>query len=161
MKIITIGIAESRIAKSPDKLVTLGLGSCVGLVLYDPVNKISGMIHIMLPTAPGGMAVTNINKFADTGIVELIRTLVAAGALRSRLVAKAAGGAHMFNSAYNNDVINVGQRNVEMCRKILRENGISVVAEDTGGTSGRSIEFSCESSKLQIRTVSPRNVREI
>lgn len=161
MNIITLGIAELRVAQSPDKLVTLGLGSCVGLVIYDPVSKISGMIHIMLPTAPKGTVVTNKNKFADTGIIELIRLLVAQGASRRRLVAKAAGGAHMFNALYNNDVINVGQRNVEMCQKMLKENSISIVAEDTGGCSGRSIEFCCENSKLEVRTVSPRNIRVI
>ncbi len=161
MKTITLGIAELRIAQSPDKLATLGLGSCVGLVIYDPVSKISGMIHIMLPTAPRGVVVASKYKYADTGIIELIRLLTAQGALRSRLVAKAAGGAHMFNASYNNDVINIGQRNIEMCQKVLKESSIALIAEDTGGSSGRSIEFCCESSKLEIRTVSPRNVRVI
>ncbi len=161
MKTITLGIAESRIAQSPDKLVTLGLGSCVGLVIYDPVSKISGMIHIMLPTAPKGTVVTNKYKYADTGIIELIHQLTAQGAPRSRLVAKAAGGAHMFNASYNNDVINVGQKNVEMCYKVLKESSIALIAEDIGGSSGRSIEFCCETSKLEVRTVSPRSIRVI
>lgn len=161
MNVITLGIAESKIAQSPDKLVTLGLGSCVGLVLYDPVTKISGMVHIMLPTAPKGMDVNNKYKFADTGITELIRLLVMSGAVRARLKAKAAGGAHMFNTTYNTDVMNVGQRNVEMCQKILKENTIAIVSEDTGGTSGRSIEFCCDSGMLQVRTVSPKTIRYI
>lgn len=161
MNVITIGIAESKIAKSPDKLVTLGLGSCVGLVLYDPVLKIGGMVHIMLPAAPKGAAVPNKFKFADTGINELIRGMTAAGAMRGRLIAKAAGGAHMFNTTYNTDVMNVGQRNMEMCQKILKENSIAIVAEDTGGTVGRSIEFCCSSSMLQVRTVSPKAMRYI
>lgn len=161
MNIITLGIAESRIAGSPDKLVTLGLGSCVGLIIYDHVNKVSGMIHIMLPTAPQGSPLANKYKFADTGIAEMIRLLLANGAMRGRLIAKAAGGAHMFNTSYNNDVINVGQRNVDMCHRILKENSIAIAAEDTGGCSGRSIEFSCENSMLEVRTVSPRNIRVI
>ncbi len=161
MRVITIGIAESQISKSPDKIVTLGLGSCVGLVLYDPAAKIGGMVHIMLPTAPKGTDATNKYKFADTGIAELIRAMVASGAARARLAAKAAGGAHMFNTNYNTDVMNVGQRNIEMCRKVLKENAIAIVAEDMGGTSGRSIEFCCSSNALQIRTVSPRAVKYI
>lgn len=159
MNVITIGIAESKIARSPDKIVTLGLGSCVGLVLYDPVLKIGGMVHIMLPAAPKGAAVPNKYKFADTAINELIRCIAAAGAAKGRLIAKAAGGAHMFNTTYNTDVMNVGQRNIEMCQRILKENSIAIVAEDTGGTSGRSIEFCCDSSMLQIRTVSPKTIR--
>lgn len=161
MKIITIGIAESKITQAPDKLVTLGLGSCVGLVLYDPVSKIAGMIHIMLPSAPKDAPVTNKFKFADTGIMELIKLMIASGALRSRLIAKAAGGAHMFNMSYNTDVMNVGQRNVEMCEKILKDNSIILAGKDMGGTCGRSIEFCCESNMLQVRTVSPKAVRVI
>lgn len=65
----------------------------------------------------------------------------------------------MFNTTYNTDVMNVGQRNIEMCQRILKENSIAIVAEDTGGTSGRSIEFCCDSSMLQIRTVSPKTIR--
>jgi chemotaxis protein CheD len=67
----------------------------------------------------------------------------------------------MFNTNYNTDVMNVGLRNIEMCQKVLKENAIAVVGEDTGGTSGRSIEFCCSSNMLQVRTVSPRNIRYI
>lgn len=159
MNTVTIGIAESRIAHSPDKIATLGLGSCIGLVLYDPVAKIGGMIHIMLPSAPKDAVVMNKFKFADTGITELISMLIAAGAVKSRLVAKAAGGAHMFNTAYNNDIMNIGQRNIDMYQKVLKENSIKVSGEDVGGASGRSIEFCCTDNMLQIRMVSPREIK--
>lgn len=161
MSTYTIGIAESVIARSPDKIATLGLGSCIGLVLYDPTAKIGGMVHIMLPAAPKDSLVANKFKFADTGVAELIRMMVSAGALKSRLLAKAAGGAHMFNASYNSDVMNVGQRNFDMCQRVLRENSIRLIGEDTGGTSGRSIEFCCESSMLQVRAVSPREIHYV
>ncbi len=160
MAIYTIGIAEKVISKSPDKLVTLGLGSCVGLVLYDPVNKVGGLVHIMLPNAPAG-AVGNRFKFADTAIDDMIRLILQAGAVRHHLQAKLAGGAHMFNNAYNSDVMGIGKRNADICQKVLRENRIPIAAQDLGGTSGRSIEFCCESNMLQIRTVSPKSVRLI
>ena len=158
-KTFTIGIAELKAVRAPDRVSTLGLGSCVGLVLYDPVSKVGGMVHIMLPAAPKEGSVTNRSKFADTGILDLIRAVAASGAMRGRLIAKFAGGAHMFNAVCNNDIMNVGERNVQMCRKILQEQSIRTVAEDTGGACGRSIEFCCESGMLQVRTISPKSVR--
>lgn len=161
MKIYTIGVAQQKIAKAPDKLVTLGLGSCIGLVLYDPVTQIGGMVHIMLPSASTHANVTNRFKFADTGIWDLIQLITAAGASRGRLRAKMAGGAHMFQNTCSTDIMNVGKRNIAMCKKVLSDNRIPLEGDDTGGTSGRSIEFSCETGKLSIRTVSPRAVRMI
>lgn len=161
VKIHTIGIAEHVIARAPDRLATLGLGSCVGLVLYDAVNKIGGMVHIMLPTAPQDTPGFNKSKFADTAIDELIRRLTQSGAMRARLTAKLAGGAHMFSTTGNTDFMNVGERNVKICKKKLQELSIRVLAEDTGSTSGRSIEFCCETGQLQVRTVSPKSIRLI
>jgi len=161
MRIITIGVAEQTIASAPDKIVTLGLGSCIGLVLYDPVIKKGGMVHIMLPTASAHSTVTNRFKFADTAIVDMIDMMVKAGASRSRLRSKIAGGAHMFKTSGSIDIMNVGQRNIAMCRKVLDKNRIILEGDDTGGSSGRSIEFCCESCKLSIRTVSPKTVKVI
>lgn len=157
----TIGIAEHKIARAPDKLSTLGLGSCVGLVLYDAINKIGGMVHIMLPNAPENASGYNKSKFADTAIDELIRLLVQGGAMRARLTAKLAGGAHMFSTTCNADFMNVGERNIQVCKKKLQQHSIRILAEDTGSTSGRSIEFCCETGQLQVRTVSPRSIRLI
>jgi len=161
MRIITIGVAEQKIANAPDKIVTLGLGSCIGLVLYDPVVKIGGMVHIMLPTASAHTTVTNRFKFADTAIEDMINLMMKAGASRARLRSKIAGGAHMFKTSGTIDIMNVGKRNIAMCRKVLDENRITLEGEDTGGSSGRSIEFCCESCKLSIRTVSPKALRVI
>ena len=160
-KVYTIGIAEHKLAQAPDRLSTLGLGSCVGLILYDAASKHAGMVHIMLPSASKGTPVANASKFADTAIPELIRLMMQSGALRGRLTAKMAGGAHMFNTMYNTDFMNVGDRNVQMCKKILGEQGIPIVADETGGSCGRSIEFCCETGMLQVRTVSPKTIRLI
>jgi len=160
-KVYTIGIAEHKIAHGPDRLATLGLGSCVGLVLHDATARIGGMVHVMLPNAPQNAAGINKSKFADTAIDELIRLMIQSGAMRARLVAKLAGGAHMFSTTCNADFMNVGERNVQMCKKILRERSIRILAEDTGLTSGRSIEFCCETGQLKVRTVSPKSIRLI
>lgn len=160
MGTLTIGIAESKIARSPDKLATFGLGSCIGLILYDPVLRIGGMVHIMLPAAPMNTDTFNRFKFADTGIYALIHMLVKAGALKKRLVAKAAGGANMFSNL-NSNILNIGQRNIEMFEKVLKENNIILAGKDIGGGSGRSIEFCCESNMLQVRSVSPKSIKYI
>lgn len=161
MRTITIGVAEQKIASSPDKIVTLGLGSCIGLVLYDSMTKIGGMVHIMLPTATAHSSVTNRFKFADTAVADMIDLMIKAGASRARLRAKMAGGAHMFKTSGAIDIMNVGQRNIAMCRQVLEENRIILDGEDVGGSSGRSIEFSCENCQLSIRTVSPKTLRII
>ncbi|MGI6192253.1 MAG: chemotaxis protein CheD [Christensenellales bacterium] len=158
-KTYLIGIAELKIVRAPDKVSTLGLGSCVGLVLYDSVTKIGGMVHIMLPIAPPNTPDASKAKYADTAIPELIRQLTAAGAQPRRLTAKLAGGASMFSTAKNIDFLNVGDRNVDQCKKLLAAQHIRILAEDTGGTSGRSIEFCCETGLLQVRTVSPKNTK--
>ncbi len=156
-----IGIADMALAKSPDTLTTLGLGSCVGVVLYDRTNKIGGLSHILLPAAPGGDAELNKAKYADTAIDELIRRMVAAGACAHTLVAKLAGGASMFNTATNTDIMQVGRRNVEMCRAVLKRRSISILNEDTGGNIGRTIIFDCSTGALNVRTAWPKSEKTL
>lgn len=159
--VFTIGIAEYKLAQAPDKIITLGLGSCIGLVLYDPIIKLAGMVHIMLPCASDAITVTNRFKFADTAIIDMIELLTSAGAARGRLKAKMAGGAHMFKTSSSLDIMNVGQRNTAMCKKVLSEQSIKLCGEDTGGSSGRSIEFCCETNVLSVRTVVPKGFLSI
>ncbi len=156
---IYIGIADSKVARSPDTLTTLGLGSCVGLVLYDAMAKIGGMVHIMLPIAKGDAI--NRFKYADTGLEALLKDVLAQGASRSRLYAKMAGGATMFGTSTQNDMLRVGERNVEMCHRLLHELHIPLKSEETGGNTGRTIEFSCATGELKIRTAWPRTERTI
>ncbi len=95
-QMIKVGMADLNICKSPNAITTLGLGSCIGIAIYDPVTKIGGLAHIMLPDSTKIRNNSNIAKFADTGIVELVNRMVRAGAGRTRMVAKIAGGAKMF-----------------------------------------------------------------
>jgi chemotaxis protein CheD len=152
---ILVGMADLNVASSPDKLTTLGLGSCVGLVLYDAASKIGGMAHIMLPHSSINTDSKNKAKFADTAFESLLNLVTKKGANRLKLIAKLAGGANMFTSSAHDDIMKVGQRNVEACRNLLKEYSIPIVAEDTGGNYGRTIEFCCETSLLKIRTAWP------
>ncbi len=111
-EIIKVGMADLKICKSPDGVTTLGLGSCVGVAIRDPITKIGGLAHVMLPDSSVIRNNSNIYKFADTGITELVRLMEEAGAKRSRMVAKIAGGAQMFAFQNNNDMVRVGERNV-------------------------------------------------
>lgn len=150
---VKVGMADLKVAKSPDVLVTLGLGSCIGLVLYDPVTKIGGMVHYMLPDSTKLKNNTNIAKFGDTGTAELLRQMLAVGANRRRLVAKIAGGACMFEVSGTSAVGNVGARNIEQAKYLLKELQIPLIAEDTGLNYGRTVELNCENGDYTIKAV--------
>lgn len=150
---IKIGMAELDICLPPDAITTLGLGSCVGVVLYDPTKKISGMVHVMLPDSTKIKNNENLAKFADTGIEELLKRIVAKGANRRSIVAKIAGGAQMFAFKSDNDMLRVGDRNVEATKEKLKQLQIPLIAEDTGKNSGRTIEFYPETGELLIKSV--------
>lgn len=152
-KIIKIGMAELDICKSPDAVSTLGLGSCVGVVLRDPSTKIGGMVHVMLPDSTKIKNSDKVAKFADTGIDALIEKMVSAGAKRSNLEAKLAGGAQMFNFQNTMTVIRVGDRNVEACKEKLTQLKIPILAEDTGENYGRTVIYYPEDGKFVIRAV--------
>lgn len=148
-----VGMADLKICSSPDVLSTLGLGSCIGICLYDPGTKVSGLAHIMLPSSESIKNNSNIAKFADTAIVKLIDDMVKAGANRRRFVAKIAGGAQMFAFTSQSDSMKVGQRNAESVRKILKDMSIPILADDTGGNYGRTIEFYSTTGVLLIKTI--------
>ena len=150
---IKVGMADLKVCKAPDALTTLGLGSCVGVALYDPVTKISGLLHCMLPDSTQVRSNSNVAKFADTGIDELIRQMVALGASKSRLVAKIAGGAQMFAMTTTNDSLRVGERNAAAARTKLKQYNIRLLAEDCGKNYGRTVEFYSESGEYLIKAV--------
>ena len=160
-QVIKVGIAQMDVVKAPNTIRTSGLGSCVGVILYDESKQIAGLIHVMLPDSSLGRSdAVNVAKFADTGIKALIELLKLEGVHAFRLKAKIAGGAQMFQFTSDKNSMRIGPRNVEAVKVELRKNSIPLVAEDTGGNSGRTIEFDPITSKLNIRTVN-QGVSEI
>ncbi|WP_342512581.1 chemotaxis protein CheD [Sporosarcina sp. FSL K6-1522] len=152
-KVVRVGIADMNVVSTPNTIRTSGLGSCVGVVLYDEIKKIAGLLHIMLPDSSLGKSDRiNVAKFADTGIYALMELLKAEGVRPMSLKAKIAGGSQMFQFG-SNDTIRIGPRNVEAVKKELKRLSIPLIAEDTGGSSGRTIEFDPATSVLHIRTV--------
>lgn len=154
-EIIKVGMADLKTCVSPDGVTTLGLGSCVGIAIRDPVTKIGGLAHVMLPDSTAiRNGNNNIAKFADTGIVELVKQMEKLGARRSRMVAKIAGGATMFTFQGGSSTMGqVGQRNVEATKKVLKELKIPLLAEDTGENYGRTVIFYPETGEFHIRAV--------
>lgn len=149
-----VGIADMKLVRTPDRIRTSGLGSCVGLVIYDLEQKIAGLTHVMLPESSLSK-VSNFNpaKYADTAVESLVSQLTANGARRFALKAKMAGGAQMFQFVTNNEMMRIGPRNVEAIKKELKRLKISLISEDVGGNCGRTIEFNPSNGCLEIRTV--------
>ena len=153
-EIIKVGMADLKTCVSPDAITTLGLGSCIGIAIVDPVTKIGGLAHIMLPDSTAiRNSQQNIAKFADTGIAELVNQMIKIGAKKERMVAKIAGGAMMFAFKSQSDLTMVGQRNAAASKQKLKELGIPLLAEDTGANYGRTVIFSPETGEFHIRAV--------
>ena len=139
--LIKVGMADYKVGRSPSTLISYGLGSCIGISLYDPQRKIGGLLHIMLPDSTQARS------------SDMINDVVALGASRSRLVAKIAGGAQMFAFSNATDIMRVGTRNAETCKQILRRNGIKVIAEDTGGNYGRTVSIDLNTGSYKVKTI--------
>lgn len=150
-QIIRVGIADSKLCKAPDKITTVGLGSCIGIVLYSHTHDVCGMVHIMLPSSKEIKNNSNRAKFADTGIVDLVKMLHQNGVKKDSLVAKIAGGATMFVFSGSSDMGSIGERNIKSVKATLSALSIPIIAEDTGADYGRTIIFDNDSKKLTIR----------
>lgn len=152
-EIIKVGMADLKVCIAPDALTTLGLGSCIGIAIRDPITKIGGLAHIMLPDSTQIKNNTNLYKFADTGIDELVRLLIQKGASKQRLVAKIAGGAQMFAFQNKSDLVRVGERNAEACKDKLKQLNIPLLAQDTGLNYGRTVVFFPDTGNYVIKAV--------
>lgn len=153
MKAIKVGMADINIVKSPGMLTTLGLGSCVGIALYDKYNKIAGLAHVMLPSSKEIKDNRNKSKFVDTGIELLVEMMLKEGAKKGNIVAKIAGGSQMFSFNGSSNILKIGERNVMATKEKLKEMDIRIIAEDTGGNYGRTIELNAADGLLLIKTI--------
>jgi chemotaxis protein CheD len=149
-----VGVADMKIsAESDDQLVTYALGSCLGIVIYDPVVKVGGMLHVMLPlsTIDAAKATENPAMFVDTGVPRLFIESYKIGAHKQRLIVKVAGGASVHGNEAE-DQFQIGKRNFVMLRKLLWRNGILLQAHDVGGTHSRTMTLDIGSGEVTIKT---------
>lgn len=146
-------VADWAAERGDGVLVTLGLGSCVAIMLHDPGVPAGAMAHVLLPSRSLARDHSNPAKFPETAVPLLVERLRALGATPGRLVAKLAGGASMFSQLLQPGTIQMGERNVVASRAALRAAGIPVVREAVGGTLGRSVRFDVRSGDVDVRSV--------
>jgi len=153
---LKVGIAEYEVTTEPTAILTTsGLGSCIGVALYDESAGAAGLVHVMLPTAEdveGG----NRAKFADTGVAELVEALEDAGASQRTMEAKIAGGSDMLDFSENGS--SIGSRNLEQVRATLDEYGIPIAGEDVGGDHGRSLQLEADTGDLVVKSANTDSV---
>lgn len=148
---LIVGIADMKMAREEGILITYALGSCVGICLYDPLIRLAALVHVMLPLNMETNRKSPM-KYADTGIRETLRKMEEQGGLRSRIVAKMAGGAKMFEVPGGGSLGNIGQRNIESAHLVLRREGIRLLREDVGGSTARTLLFDVTSGQACVRS---------
>ncbi len=154
METVHVKIADLAVKKNNGVLVTFGLGSCVGIAVYDPQAKVGGLAHILLDESAKFIRpnITSVNpaKFADTAVPDLIEKMLALGARKQNMVAKLAGGASLFN--FKSDTGSVGDKNIIAVRSVLKKEGIKIVSEEVGGCCGRTMRLLVDSGEVAITT---------
>jgi chemotaxis protein CheD len=149
---ISVGISELKVVNTPATLDTQSLGSCLGIVIFDPLSKVAGLAHTMLPDSKQANVGNKPGKYVDTAIAEMLSQMTNMGAGKNVFVAKLVGGACMFSGSAIGDFMNIGSRNVAAAKSVLAELGIKILAEDTGGNHGRTIEFDSTTGKVLIKS---------
>ncbi|MGH2634307.1 MAG: chemotaxis protein CheD [Tepidiformaceae bacterium] len=150
---VSIGIAEIVVSREPAEiLVAYGLGSCVGVTVFDAEGRLGGMAHVLLPASEGRTpGPAEPARFADCGIDALLQLFTDAGAIKRRLIVKIAGGGSVLGPA-NAQKFKIGERNAEAIKERLRHHGLSVVSSELGGVTGRTLELHVASGKTFVRT---------
>lgn len=149
----TVGLGELVVTKDlKASLVCFGLGSCICICAYDPLTRVAGMAHIVLPKSKNGLNDKTATKYADVAILVLFEKMEKSGANKLNIKVKIAGGAKMIKSFEINDTFDMGNRNLESVIKVLAEHKIRILASDTGGTQGRSVWMFAETGQVLVRT---------
>lgn len=150
---VLVRVADLRSGLADDTLITIGLGSCVAVLLYDAEARVGGMAHILLPSPALSRRDSNPAKFAQTAVPRLLELMAADGAKPQRITARLAGGASMFAALAPPGTIQMGERNLVAARQVLNTHGVPLVAEAVGGDFGRTVRFRVCDGQVQISTV--------
>jgi chemotaxis protein CheD len=155
----SVGVAEIKVSDDSGILASYGIGSCVAVAMFDPLKKIGGLAHVMLPESRGTDNEETPGKFADVAVSRLVEELVQVGARRSGLRCKIVGGSKMFDMLGNNQHAaasahtHIGARNVERIRRELEKLRIPLVGEDTGGNYGRTVKFNTSTGEIEVKSI--------
>jgi chemotaxis protein CheD len=147
-----VRVADYAVAAGDDVIITIGLGSCVAIVLHDPDSRVGALAHVLLPDASMARDTSNRAKFPGTAVPLLIEEMRRAGS-RGRVFAKVIGGASMFGALLPNTGINIGERNVAATFQALAAAGIPTMAQDTGGDYGRSVFVQAGTGRVTVRSI--------
>lgn len=156
---LIVGIGEHITAAAPYRLASYGIGSCAGIAIYDASRRMGALAHSLLPDSGNALLPEQSAKYTDTAIELMLAQLIESGCDRGALVAKLAGGATMFDALYRVGQPGIGERNIETARTVLARHAIPVVAEDVGGTIGRSMFLDLESGVVTIRSLASHDTR--
>jgi chemotaxis protein CheD len=148
---VLVGLADVVVRTGSVQFAFVGLGSCIGVVALDPKTDVSGAVHIMLPHSISGMLVDKLGKFADTGVEELLRQMIEAGAQKDRICVAFAGGASV--GTHDKPAYDIGARNLEALKETLSAMSLPVVAADAGGTTGRTVRMFSSTGEVIVRTI--------
>jgi chemotaxis protein CheD len=150
---LPVGLGEIKVSREPDVvLVAYGLGSCVGVGVYDPVAHVAGLLHAVLPERTNGTDVLS-PKYVDSGIRALLKEMEQAGAVRRHLIIRIAGGANMLQAPGFKQTFNIGDRNVAATRATLATLGLPLRAEAVGGQTGRTVRLLVASGRMTVRVL--------
>lgn len=152
-KEVRVGIADAALVSAPDTLITMGLGSCIGIALYDKERNIAGLVHIMLPDSKQFREIVNPYKYADLGIEKILKEMISKGCNKNKIVAKIAGGASMFKFSDKKIISDIGKRNSLASIDTLKRLSIPIIAEDVGGNKGRTMILDSEDGSVTIRSI--------
>ena len=154
MSDVRVKVADFAVRRGDDVIVTIGLGSCVAIALYDREAKVGGLAHILLPSRAMSRETSNPAKFPETIVPLMVEEMRKLGsAPTARISAKIVGGASMFGQLVSGGGVNVGERNVASTRAVLAEAGIPLLAEDTGLDYGRSVYFHLDDGRVEVRSL--------
>jgi chemotaxis protein CheD len=149
---LAVGLGEIKISRNPtDILVAYGLGSCVGVGVYDPITHVAGLLHAVLPEQLNNAE--RSAKYVDVGIAELLSSVEKNGGLRGRLTVRLAGGAHMLNAPGFKQTLNIGERNVVAALATLANLNLKIAAQDVGGNLGRTVRLYVANGRLTVRAM--------
>lgn len=150
---LVVRVADLRVGVGDDVLVTLGLGSCVAIVLHDMEARVGGLAHVLLPSPALARASANPAKFPQSAVPRLLELMKADGAKTKRITARLAGGASMFAALAPPGTIQMGERNLVAARQVLQTHGVPLVAEAVGGDFGRTVRLTVQDGRLEVSTV--------
>lgn len=153
VNMVPVGLGEIKVSRDPlDVLTAFGLGSCLGIGMYDPLVRVAGLLHAILPTMPNG-STEHAARYVDSGIKTLLHLILNAGGLQSRLIVRMAGGANMLVAPGFSSNLNIGSRNIEVAYATFTNLNLKLASQEVGGSIGRTVRFYVADGRMTIRTI--------